>query len=139
MRLMMYRKTRGRRFGFVTIVLACITLWIGCTKDPGFEQVGVQLRFINLSPDANTFQVLLNDTKAFTPSLAYNDTTAYLPFQGGTYQVSAQVNSLAPSITVLDFIPKKSYTFFVADSAAKAECALTELARANGRVRKCKD
>ncbi len=97
-----------------------IVLFAGCTKDLGIDQVGTKLKFVNTSPDAVSVQFNLNGEKAFANGLAFTDTTAYLPFAGGTYNVSANAGSKLVAGTVIDFVPPKNYTLFMVDSAKKA-------------------
>ncbi len=101
-------------------ILVLISLSVSsCIKDPGIEETGVRLMFINTSPDANTIQVTLNGAKAYTPALSYNDTTGYLSFAGGTYNVGVENAGKAVTNTVIDFMPKSSYSIFMADSAKR--------------------
>ena len=109
------------KFAFTIFILL---VFIGCTKDPGIEETGVQLRFVNASPDAGNVQFNLNGQKAYTPALAYNDTTAYLAFTGGTYNLTSDVSSKTVVNTVVDFIPKSHYTLFMIDSAKKTRLAV---------------
>ena len=97
-----------------------IILFASCTKDLGIDQVGTGLKFVNTSPDATSVQFNLNGEKAFTNVLAFTDTTAYLPFAGATYNVSASVGSKVVANTIIDFVPLKNYTLFMVDSASKA-------------------
>ncbi len=109
------------KFGFVMLFLWVL---IGCTKDPGIEETGVQLRFINASPDAAGVQFSLNGKKAFTPALSYGDTTTYLAFTGGTYNLTSDLGIKTVVNTVVDFIPRKNYSLFIVDSANKARLAV---------------
>ena len=102
----------------------CLHMFIGCTKDPGIEETGVRLRFINASPDAAGIQFNLNGQKAFTPALAYGDTTTNLVFTGGTYDLTSDMGTKTVVNTVVDFIPRKNYSLFIIDSANKARLAV---------------
>jgi len=108
-------------FAFTMLFLLVV---IGCTKDPGIEETGVRLRFINASPDAAGVQFNLNGQKAFTPALAYGDTTTNLAFKGGTYSLTSDMGIKTVVNTVIDFIPKKNYSLFIVDSANKARLAV---------------
>lgn len=106
------------KFAFVALL---IWVFSACTKDPGIEETGVRLRFMNASPDAAAVQFNLNGQKAYTPALAYGDTTSYLVFTGGTYNLTSEVGTKTVVNTVVDFIPKKNYTLFMIDSAYKSK------------------
>lgn len=104
--------------------ILCLLMLTACTKDPGIEETGVRLRFINASPDAAGVQFNLNGKKAFTPALAYSDTTTYLAFTGGTYNLTSDVGTKTVVNMVVDFIPKSHYTLFMIDSASKTRLAV---------------
>ncbi|MCY7422351.1 MAG: DUF4397 domain-containing protein [Chitinophagaceae bacterium] len=113
--------TKSCSIAYTTAVMFCLS---ACTKDPGIEETGVQLRFVNASPDAGNVQFNLNGQKAYTPALAYNDTTTYLAFTGGTYNLTSEVGSKTVVNTVVDFIPKNHYTLVMIDSAKKTRLAV---------------
>lgn len=117
------RKICKVKFAFSIL---CILMFVGCTKDPGIEETGVRLRFINASPDAAGVQFSLNGQKAFTPALGYGDTTTYLAFTGGTYNLTSEMGTKTVVNTVVDFIPRKNYSLFIVDSANKARLAVFE-------------
>ena len=114
-----YVRLRLTKFCYQVCTITIVFLFTACTKDPGIEETGVQLRFVNASPDAANVQFNLNGQKAYTPALAYADTTRYLAFTGGTYNLTSDVGSKTVVNTVLDFIPRKHYTLFMVDSAKK--------------------
>ena len=119
-----YLKLSLTKYCNVAFAITVVLFFTACTKDPGIEETGVQLRFINASPDAASVQFNLNGQKAYTPALAYNDTTTYLAFTGGTYNLTSDVGSKTVVNTVVDFIPKKHYTLFMVDSAKKTKLAV---------------
>ncbi len=109
------------KFGFAILISL---VFMGCTKNPGIEETGVRLRFINASPNAAPVQFNLNGQKAFAPALAYGDTTSYLAFTGGTYNLTSDMGIKTVVNTVVDFIPRKNYSLFIVDSAIKARLAV---------------
>ena len=100
------------------------SMFTHCSKDPTSEETGIRLRFIHLSPDAGSIQFKLNDQNAYTPALAYRDTTTYLSFEGGTYNVSVALGSTVPINTIIDFIPTISYSLFAVDSSGKLKMSI---------------
>lgn len=96
-------------------------LLAGCTKDPTLEEIGIKLRFINASPNAGAVQFKLNDQNAYTPALAYGDTTTYLLFTGGTYNLVLSAGSQNIINTIVDFTPRTNYSIFVVDSLKKLQ------------------
>jgi hypothetical protein len=88
------------------------------------EESGVRLRFINASPDAAGVQFTLNEQNAHTSLLAYRDTTTYVAYPGGTYQLAIRNANTSIVNTIVDLVPRASYSFFVVDSAAKMKVSI---------------
>jgi hypothetical protein len=103
----------------VATILAISLLLAGCSKDPSLAEVGIQLKFINTSPDAAPVQFKLNDVNAHSPALSFNDTTAYRSFEGGTYSLTVAAGSTNSINTNIDFRPQTSYSLFAVDSAKR--------------------
>ncbi len=97
-----------------------------CTKSPTMEQVGVSIKFIHTSPNAASIQFKLNGENVHTPALNYRDTTTYLPFEGGTYNLNATVGTSVPVNTVVDFVPRSFYSVYAVDSVGKLKVAIVK-------------
>ena len=105
------------------LLFVLAALW-SCTKSTSIEEGGVKLRFINASPDAGGIQFTLNEQNAHTPQLGYRDTTPYIAYPGGTYQLALR-NGNTPVINIItDLVPRTAYSFFVVDSAAKMKLSI---------------
>lgn len=108
-----------KRPGVVAMMASLSLMLAGCSKDPSIAEVGIQLKFINTSPDAALVQFKLNNVNAHTPPLAFSDTTAYRSFEGGTYNLTVGAGSTNSINTNIDFRPQTSYSLFAVDSARK--------------------
>jgi Domain of unknown function (DUF4397) len=85
----------GRRVGLVALCLA-IALMIGCGGG-GSSDTTQQLRIVMASPDATPVDILIDGTQVAT-SLAYTNSTAYLPVKSGSRRIQALTVSNSTSV-----------------------------------------
>lgn len=108
----------------LSLAISCILFFNACTKDVGIQETGVKLRFVHASPDAAAIQISLNGQAAFTPALVYRDTSSYIDFNGGTYNLSSVTGTRTVVNTVIDLVPKSQYTLIMVDSSRKTTLAV---------------
>jgi len=84
----------GRRVGLVALCLA-IVLMIGCGGSS--SDTTQQLRIVMASPDATPVDILIDGTQVAT-SLAFTNSTAYLPVKSGSRHIQALTVSNSTSV-----------------------------------------
>ena len=84
----------GRRVGLVALCLA-IVLMIGCGGSS--SDTTQQLRIVTASPDATPVDILIDGTQVAT-SLAFTNSTAYLPVKSGSRHIQALTVSNSTSV-----------------------------------------
>jgi hypothetical protein len=90
-----WRRNVGRRVGVVALCLA-IVFTIACGGDSN-SSTTQQLRIVMASPDAASVDILIDGTQVAT-SLAYTNSTAYLPVKSGSRHIQALTVSNSTSV-----------------------------------------
>lgn len=97
-----------------------------CKKDGTGDQGSIELKLLNVSPNSTPLTFKVNDQAASTPALGYLDTTSYLPFGAGTYNVSIGMGSVVPINTIIDFAPGRAYSLLAVDSAHELKLSVVQ-------------
>ena len=130
----------GRRVGLVALCLAIVFI-IGCGG--GSSDTTQQLRIVMASPDAAPVDILIDGTQVAT-SLAYTNSTAYLPVKSGSRRIQALTVSNSTSVfdQTISIAGSANETLLLTGSAAKMQSLLltdgatnTTLTTGDGKVR----
>ena len=131
----------GRRVGLVALCLA-IVFMIGCGGGSSSDTTQ-QLRIVMASPDAPPVDILIDGTQVAT-SLAYTNSTAYLPVKSGSRHIQALRVSNSTSVfdQTVSITTSANQTLLLTGSAAKIQSLLltdgatnTTITTGNGKVR----
>src|SRR5690348_1826173 len=135
-----WRRNVGRRVGLVALCLA-IVFMIGCGGGSNSDTTQ-QLRIVMASPDAPPVDILIDGAQVAT-SLAYTNSTAYLPVKSGSRHI--QVLRVSNSASVFDqtvSITTAKQTLLLTGSVAKIQSLLltdgatnTTVTTGDGKVR----
>lgn len=130
----------GRRAGVVALCLA-IVFMIGCGG--GSSDTTQQLRIVMASPDATPVDILIDGTQIAT-SLAYTNSTAYLPVKSGSRHIQALTVSNSTSVfdQTISITASANETLLLTGPVAKMQSLLltdgatnTTITTGDGKVR----
>lgn len=130
----------GRRVGLVALCLA-IVFTMGCGG--GSSDTTQQLRIVLASPDATPVDILIDGTQVAT-SVAYTNSTAYLPVKTGSRHIQARTVSSSTSVfdQTISLAASANETLLLTGPAAKMQFLLltdgatnTTITTGDGKVR----
>jgi hypothetical protein len=130
----------GRRVGLVALCLA-IVFMIGCGG--GSSDTTQQLRIVMASPDAPPVDILIDGTQVAT-SLAYTNSTTYLPVKSGSRRIQALTVSNSTSVfdQTVSITTSANLTLLLTGPVAKIQSLLltdgatnTTIITGDGKVR----